>query len=224
MNCDINEIKKLDLFHGIKESDLPGMMSCIGGQIKTYDKGQFISLEADEMKWIHVVLSGTVHMLKLDIWGNETILSVIGENQFFGETFAGSSDPVTSVSFRSAKSTRLLSIPFYRIMHTCTLSCVFHHRIIENMVSLIAEKNKQLMEKLAIVSQKTLRKKILAYLSVQAQEPASGDENGAFVIPLGRVELASYLNVDRSALTRELNNMKEDGIIDFNRNTFRLLE
>ena len=50
MNCDINEIKKLDLFHGIKESDLPGMMSCIGGQIKTYDKGQFISLEADEMK------------------------------------------------------------------------------------------------------------------------------------------------------------------------------
>ncbi len=49
MNCDINEIKKLDLFHGIKESDLPGMMSCIGGQIKTYDKGQFISLEADEM-------------------------------------------------------------------------------------------------------------------------------------------------------------------------------
>lgn len=224
MNCDINEIKKLDLFHGIKESDLPGMMSCIGGQIKTYDKGQFISLEADEMKWIHVVLSGTVHMLKLDIWGNETILSVIGENQLFGETFAGSSDPVASVSFRSAKNTRLLSIPFYRIMHTCTLSCVFHHRIIENMVSLIAEKNKQLMEKLAIVSQKTLRKKILAYLSVQAQESGSGDENNAFVIPLGRVELASYLNVDRSALTRELNNMKEDGIIDFSRNTFRLLE
>ena len=44
------------------------------------------------------------------------------------------------------------------------------------------------------------------------------------MIPLGRVELASYLNVDRSALTRELNNMKEDGIIDFSRNTFRLLE
>ncbi len=85
-------------------------------------------------------------------------------------------------------------------------------------------KNKQLMEKLAIVSQKTLRKKILAYLSVQAQESGSGDENDAFVIPLGRVELASYLNVDRSALTRELNNMKEDGIIDFSRNTFRLLE
>lgn len=224
MNYDISEIKELDLFHGIKEEDLPGMMSCIGGQIRSYDKGEFISLETDEMKWIHVVLSGTVHMLKLDIWGNETLLSVINENQLFGETFAGSNNPVASVSFRSARKTRLLSIPFYRIMHTCTLSCVFHHRIIENMVSLIAEKNKKLMEKLAIVSQKTLRKKILAYLSVQAQESDHARDTDTFVIPLGRVELASYLNIDRSALTRELNNMKDDGIIDFDRNTFRLLE
>ena len=219
MLYDISEIRNIELFRGIKDQDLSALMTCIGGQVRTYDKGQFISLEADEMKWIHVVLSGTVHMLKLDIWGNETILSVIGENQLFGETFAGSSDPVASVSFRYAKNTRLLSIPFYRIMHTCTTACLFHHRIIENMVSLIAEKNKALMEKLEIVSQKTLRRKILSYLSFQSRKHGSDE----FTIPLGRLELANYLCVDRSALTRELTYMKDEGIIDFTKNTFKLL-
>lgn len=219
MNYDISEIKNLDLFYGIKEQDLIAMMPCIGGQIKTYRKGQFISLEADEVKWIHVVLSGTVHMIKEDFWGNSTLLSVINENQLFGETFASSRDPVSSVAFFSARETRVLSIPFHRIMHTCTTACVFHHRIIENMVSLIAEKNKALMEKLEIVSQKTLRKKILSYLSFQSREHDSDE----FTIPMGRLELANYLCVDRSALTRELTAMKDEGIIDYSKNTFKLL-
>lgn len=219
MIYDINEIKNLDLFYGIKEQDLSAMMACIGGQVKTYKKGQFVSLEADEVKWVHVVLSGTVHMIKEDVWGNETLLSVIKENQLFGETFASSRDPVSSVAFLAARETKVLSIPFYRIMHTCTTACVFHHRIIENMVSLIADKNKLLMEKLEIISQKTLRKKILAYLSVQMRH----QNKSQFTIPLGRMELANYLCVDRSALTRELASMKEDGIIDYDKNTFKML-
>ena len=220
MSYDMDAVKKLDLFRGIKDEDLNGMMACLGCQEKTFAKGEFISLESEEIKWIHVVLSGTVHMIKHDVWGNETILSVFGENQLFGETFAGSDDPVSSVSFYSARNTRLLSIPFHRIMHTCNMSCVFHHRIIENMVSLIADKNKQLMEKLEIVSQKTLRKKILSYLSLQSQQNGG---NPCFTIPMGRSELASYLNADRSALTRELAIMERDGLFSYDKNTFTLL-
>ena len=63
---------------------------------------------------------GTVHTLKQDIWGNETILSVSKKNQLFGETFAGSNNPVSSVSFYAARNTEVLSVPFHRIMHTCT--------------------------------------------------------------------------------------------------------
>lgn len=219
MTYDINEIKDLDLFYGIKEQDLGAMMACIGGRVKTYKKGSFISLEADEVKWVHIVLSGTVHMVKEDYWGNETLLAVINENQLFGETFAGSKDPVSSVAFFSARDTRVLSIPFHRIMHTCTTACVFHHRVVENMVSLIADKNKALMEKLEIISQKTLRKKILSYLSFQSRK----HDSDKFTIPLGRIELANYLCVDRSALTRELTAMKEEGLIDYSKNTFKLL-
>ena len=219
MAPDINEIRNMDLFRGIKEEDLGGMLTCLGARTRTFSKGEFISIESDEVRWVCIILSGTVHMIKHDVWGNETILSVSGEGQLFGETFAGSDDPVSSVSFYAARPSKVLSIPFHRIMHTCDMSCVFHHRIIENMVSLIAGKNRQLMEKLEIVSQKTLRKKILSYLSLQSQQHGSS----SFTIPLGRSELANYLNADRSALTRELSAMEDEGLISFSRNTFTLL-
>ncbi|MBR2008655.1 MAG: winged helix-turn-helix domain-containing protein, partial [Peptococcaceae bacterium] len=95
----------------------------------------------------------------------------------------------------------------------------FHHRLIENLVQLIADKNLALMKKVEVVTKKTLREKILAYLSQQAQLQSSE----YFEIPLGRLELAEYLCADRSALTRELNAMRLDGIIDYDKNVFRLL-
>ena len=75
------------------------------------------------------------------------------------------------------------------------------------------------MEKIEVTSKKSLREKILAYLSIQSQR----NNSTYFEIPLGRVELAEYLCADRSALTRELNNMRNEGIIDFDKNTFRIL-
>ena len=117
------------------------------------------------------------------------------------------------------RDTNVLYLPFRKVLHSCNLSCIFHHRLIENMVTLIADKNWQLMEKVEVTSKKTLRDKILTYLSLQAQK------NGSkyFEIPLGRIELAEYLCADRSAMTRELANMKEAGLIDYEKNTFRLL-
>jgi CRP-like cAMP-binding protein len=88
------------------------------------------------------------------------------------------------------------------------------------MVTLIADKNRSLMEKLDAMSKKNLREKILTYLSIQSQHQGGR----YFEIPLGRIELADYLCTDRSALTRELSSMRDDGLIDFDRNTFRLLK
>jgi CRP-like cAMP-binding protein len=87
------------------------------------------------------------------------------------------------------------------------------------MVKIIADKNRDLMRKVDVMSKRTIREKLLAYLSIQAQVQGSR----YFEIPLGRVELAEYLCVDRSALTRELAKMKEDGLIDYDKNCFRIL-
>jgi CRP-like cAMP-binding protein len=137
----------------------------------------------------------------------------------FGETFACGNDNQSVVTFLVSEDAQILFMPFDRVMHNCTITCVFHHRLIENMVSIIARKNRDLMRKVEVVSKRTIREKLLTYLSIQAQI----QESRYFEIPFRRVELAEYLCVDRSALTRELVKLKDDGIIDYDKNCFRIL-
>lgn len=207
------------LFTGISSGDLHTMLGCIGYHIGTYPKGAVIAFEEEKIRHIGILLSGTVDMVKDDLWGNRTLLMRIHKNELFGETFACGSDSQSMVTFLASEDTQILFLPFERVMHNCTTACEFHHRLIENMVEIIADTNRQLMRKIEIISRKSLREKILAYLSVQAQRQKSR----YFELPLGRVELAEYLCADRSALTRELKKMKEEGLIDYDRNRFRIL-
>ena len=207
------------LFGGIDAADLAGMLGCIGYHVKDYPKGGIIAFEEENIDHVGVVLSGTVDMLKEDVWGNRTMLVRSYPEDIFGETFACGEDSLSVVTFAAAEDSRVLFLSFCRVMHTCTHACRFHQTLIENMVRLIARKNRELMRKIEVVSKKSLREKILAYLSIQAQSQGKR----RFEIPLGRVEWAQYLNADRSALTRELQKMKTEGLIDYRRNFFEIL-
>ncbi|BCJ93675.1 Crp/Fnr family transcriptional regulator [Anaerocolumna cellulosilytica] len=215
----IDEYSHIPLFVGISKTELISMMECLGSYIKTYKKSEIIILVNQKVKCVGVVLAGSVMMIKEDIWGNKTILAVIEKGEVFGETFACGSILSASVTYVAGKEARILYLPFNQVMHTCTRSCVFHHRLIENMVTAIANKNIQLMEKLEITTKKTLREKISSFLSIQAQR----NNSKYFTVTMGRTELAEYLCADRSALTRELNTMKKEGLIDFEKNTFKIV-
>lgn len=207
------------LFDGINQEERKAMLGCIGYHIGSYRKGEIVAFEDENIKHVGVVLSGAVDMIKEDLWGNKTMLIRARKDDLFGETFACGRDNLSVVTFMVSEDARILFLPFDRVMHSCTMACRFHHQLIENMVRLIADKNRDLMRKVEVVSKRTIREKVLAYLSVQAQL----QQTRYFEIPLGRLELAEYLCVDRSALTRELTKMKEEGIIDYDRNCFRML-
>lgn len=218
MNEYLKELSKMALFKGISEENLSGMMECLGYGIRKYSKGAYIFLEDEEVKHICIVLEGKVDMVKEDIWGNETTFMRIRKSEVFGESFACGTNTKALITFRVAADAVIMFMPYHRVMHSCSMTCRFHHRLIENMVSIISEKNQELMRKLDIISKRTLREKILAFLSMQAQVT----DSQSFEIDMGRIELADYLCTDRSALTRELNNMRNEGIIDFNKNRFTI--
>lgn len=207
------------LIDKINPSDLQAMFGCIGYHIVSYKKGETVLLEEDHVKHVGIVLSGTVDMIKEDLWGNRTLLIRSHKNEMFGESFACGDDSLSVVTFAVSSDARILFLPFKKVMHTCNNTCVFHHQLVENMVRIIANKNRDLMRKIEVISKKTLREKILAYLSIQAQIHGSR----YFEIPLGRLDLADYLCADRSALTRELARMREEGLIDYDKNCFRIL-
>ena len=216
---EILERVRSPLFDGISAQERGAMLGCIGYHIGTFKKGGIVALEGENLRHIGIVLSGSVDMVKEDLWGNRTMLLRFRKDEIFGETFACGEDNLSVVTFLVSEDAKILFLPFDRVMHSCTMACRFHHQLIENMVHIIANKNRDLMRKVEVVSKKTLREKILAYLSLQAQL----HESRYFEIPLGRVELAAYLCADRSALTRELANMKAEGLIDYDKNMFRIL-
>ena len=195
------------------------MLGCIGYHIGTFKKGDIVAFEGEHLRHIGILLSGAVDMVKEDLWGSRTMLARMHRDELFGETFACGSDSTSAVTFLVSEDARILFLPFDRVMHSCTMACRFHHKLVENMVRIIADKNRDLMRKVDIVSKRTIREKLLTYLSIQAQAQGSR----YFEIPFGRVELAEYLCVDRSALTRELAKMKADGLIDYDKNCFRIL-
>ncbi len=207
------------LFEGIAPEDRQAMLGCVGYHIAQFHKGDIVALEGENVKHIGIVLSGAVDMVKEDIWGNKTMLVRMGRDDIFGESFACGSDTLSVVTFLVSEDARILFMPFGRVMRSCAMSCEFHHRLTENMVRIIADKNRDLMRKVEVVSKRTTREKLLTYLSLQAQLQGTR----YFEVPLGRVELAEYLCVDRSAMTRELAKMKEDGLIDYDKNCFRML-
>jgi len=218
MQTVINQVNS-PLFKGIQPKDMEAMLGCIGYHIGTFRKGDIVAFEDENIRHIGILLSGSVDMVKEDLWGNKTMLVRMRRDELFGETFACGEDNLSVVTFVVSEDARILFLPFDRVMHSCTMACVFHHRLIENMVHIIAGKNRDLMRKVEVISKRTLREKILAYLSIHAQL----QESRYFEIPLGRVELAEYLCANRSALTRELVKMKSEGLIDYDKNCFRIL-
>ena len=152
------------LFAGIEPTDMEGMLGCIGYHIGCFRRGEIVAFEAEHIRHIGIVMSGSVDMIKEDLWGNKTMLVRMHRDELFGETFACGSDKLSVVTFLVSEDAKILFIPFDRVMHSCTMACVFHHRLIENMVHIIANKNRDLMRKVEVVSKRTIREKLLAYL------------------------------------------------------------
>ena len=188
------DISGIPLFKDISEADFMHMAGCLGYGLKTYKKDEFIILEDENIKNVGIVLSGAVHMLKEDIWGNRALIAYISFGELIGESFVFGNVSRSIVTFKAAAKTEIMFLNFDKIIHICSSACVHHRKLADNMIYMIASKNISLMEKIEVTSKKSLREKLLAYLSIQSQK----NNSIYFEIPLGRVELAEYLCADRS--------------------------
>lgn len=214
----MRQLATIRLFSGIDMGDIPHMLTCINATERKFERGAFIFLEGEELQRIGVIIGGSVQMIKEDIWGEKMILETLTVGDIFGESFVCGDSLSATVSFQAVSNCQVLFLPFRRLMTTCGMACQFHQKLIENMAVMLAMKNIRMMRKMEILSKKTMRERILVWL--YQQMPPEGEP--CVTTDMGRRELAEYLCVDRSALSRELSNMAKDGLLSYERNTFRL--
>ena len=209
---------EIPLFQGLDREEINEVLQKFHGLIKHFPKSDYIYLAGDCVENLCVVLEGTVQMIKEDIWGEKAIIANLGAGSVFAENFLGKLGDRSVVSYFVASDSEILMLPLGRMLFDNNSSKA-SQRLMCNIVSVLADNNTRLIEKTEILCKKTLRSKIFAYLEQEARNQGCRQ----FTIPFNRTDLANYLDADRSALTRELARMKEEGIIDYNKNTFVIL-
>ena len=217
---DMLFLSKTDLFRGIPPEDIESMLGCLKAATKTYQRGEFIYREGENITAMGMVLSGSVSIENDDIWGNRSILDRVGAGQVFAENYACLPGEKLMISVVATEPTEVLFLNTECMFTVCSHACGFHNKLIRNMLTIAARKSLSLSRRIMHTSSKSIRGRLLSYLSFQATQHGCR----AFDIPFNRQQLADYLSVDRSAMSNELSKMQRDGIITVDRNHFVLLQ
>lgn len=176
-------------------------------QFKKYKKNEIIYHMEDIPQTIGIVKEGSVVIETVDFLGNVSLLSHIGPNQMFAESYALTKTPM-HVYFRAVEDCTIQFLDVQALEKSPELK--------DQMIQILSNKNKMLSQHIFHISNKTIRNKVLSYLSFMKLET----QNSTFKIPFDRQQMANYLNVERSALSKELSKMKSEGLIDYHKNTF----
>ena len=218
MNRELDTLRKVQLFAGIDADNIVSMLGCLSARRAEYKKNETIIMAGDRLRNVGIILEGQVQIQKEDHLGNRTIMSSLSKSELYGEAICCAGLSESPVSVVAAEDCRVLLIDFERILNVCSNTCVFHSKLIENMMFVLARKNLFLQNRMDIVTVRSVRARVLMYLE------SFSEEQGSFItIPLNREQMAEYLCVDRSALSHELIRMKKEGILNYYRNTFELL-
>ena len=215
---DIHLLAGTRLFQGIREHEIEAMLTCLSAEERTYRKDAYIYRAGDVTGRLGVVMEGAVNIIKDDVWGNRKIIENIGGGQIFGETYACLKGEPLMVDVKASERYRILFMDVNRILTTCSSSCDFHNRLIRSLMYVLAGKNLMLTKKMDIITPKSLRERVMVYLSQESVK-----QGGRTVtVPFNRQQMADYLSVDRSALSAELSRMQRDGVISYEKNRFTI--
>lgn len=207
------------LFRQVGRENYGKMLRCFGARICTVRKNAAVFQEGEAATTVGIVLTGAVQVVQDDFLGNRSILSMAVPGQLFGEGFACAQVDTLPVSVIAAADSQVMLIDCSHITTMCRNACPFHNQMIRNLLVSVAQNNLLLSQKIEILSKRTTREKVMAYLLSEAKLQGSDD----FSIPYDRQELADYLGVERSAMSTVIGKLRDEGFLEVNRRHFRLI-
>ncbi|MDO5156888.1 MAG: Crp/Fnr family transcriptional regulator [Eubacteriales bacterium] len=224
-----NELKKIywndiidsPLFTAIAQEHIEDMIDYLDGTIKKYKKNETIIHVGDEFRRCGILLDGSLEVSYDTNRFEKHNVNHFYPGQIFGESLALKGIPHSPVQVSALTDSIILFIDLRKLMLStdrCNKNCLYNHQLILNLMDRMAEQNIFSNLKLRILGQKSLRDRIMIYLThLHADNPAGAK------IPFSQTSLAEFLGVNRSALARELGRMQDEGILTINNKTYRIL-
>lgn len=218
MRKNLTILRNSALFQGLEDSEIAGVRGCLAPMIRQYKKDEFIFSKGDPINSVGLLIEGTAIVIKEDFYGRRLILEKVLPGQVFAEVFACLSKAPAEMSAVAQEDCQVMTFDLTGLIDVCPSACPYHIRVVRNLLVILADKNMQLTQKVDFLSRRTIRERLLAYLSSELMRQGKT----SFIIPYNRQQLADYLSVDRSALSTEINKLQREGILTTNRNQFSI--
>lgn len=219
MNQYIDTISKCSLFRGFNNDEIKEVLKSVDAYTKKYKKGEYILTETDKPIEYGILLDGRINIQKLDFEGKLNITSNIEPSDLFAEAFVYADISKILVNVVCIKECNVLFLNKNKSINLIHNNPELYKKLTDNMLNSMSKKLVHLNKKIDILTKQSIREKVLAYLDTFV---ASSGKT-VFDIPFNREQLADFLCVNRASLSRELSKMKNEGIIDFHKNTFKIL-
>lgn len=222
MSYDLVALKQSKLFANLSDEAILRFFSCNPPELRQYKARDVIHQQGAPLTKIFVITAGNVTLTKIDFNGNRNLIATLGVGDVYGQTVAFGDSEVNAFSITAVSDVTLLLFPKSAFYRSCSAACASHHGIIRNMIGLLASQANTLDRKISYLTTQTLRSKVARYL-LEEQQPHPL-ENVPFNIPLNRESLADFFDVQRPSLSRTLTQMRDDGVIDFYKSSFKILD
>lgn len=213
----LQEVKKTILFKDMTDREFEEALSRLGAHEQTFEKGEMILRAGDTTSEMGIILAGSVTIESNDLWGNRAILNLAEAGDFFAEVYALFGNEPLLIDVCANEDCRILFLKTAGL--TGEMKSSWQIRLTRSLLLIASRKNLVLSGRAFHTSPKSIRGRLMAYLDSMSRKKGSR----SFDIPFDRQQLADYLNVERTALSKELGKMKKEGLIDCRKNHFRIL-
>ena len=217
MNDDVLTIRQNRLFENVNEDVIVDRI-LPGGRMMSFAKGENIFMPLDRVNTVQILLSGKVKLIFFMENGEQDIKNMLFPGNLVGIDLICTRTGLAPYQATAAEDSRIFSLPADNILKPGTLPEKDRLACISNLLLILSQTNMQNEYRLAILTRNSLRERVMVYLTMQAKR----NQSDSFTIPFTREEMASFLRVNRSALSHELSLLKQEGIIDFSKNSFLL--
>lgn len=214
-NCKV--IQKCTLFSGLPASVQERLLEQGRGQ--NYCRGQILLEPQQRLDCLGIVVQGRIHQLHISVEGEYQLFSVVEPAQLLGDDLICTRTQLAPYHMMAADDARVFWLPSEVLLRPGRIDESARQTILQRLLWVISDSNMRKEYRLAILAQRGLRERVLTYLTMQAEKRQSA----TVTIPFSREELASFLCVNRSALSHELSRMAAEGLIAFHKNVFTLL-
>ena len=207
-------LEKTALFYGLTGAEIEGVVSSAGGMVRRYEAGEVLWHQGEVVASLGIVLRGAVEAMAYSRDGGAELVAHHGAGQVVGDVLMASHSP-SPVTLVARQDTEMLLLPMEGLYPMAGEVSTSLRQVQRNLLAETGEKFWQQRRRIAYLVEPRLRQRVLRYLRDEA--PAAG---AWFTLPLDRQGMARFLGADRSALSRVLSQLRNEGLIGYRKSEF----